>query len=290
MVDYLDSGTLSTADEIDAPPTVSIIMGAYNAGNTIREAIDSVIAQEFTDWEFIICDDNSDDDTLRICLEYATRHPGRFQVLSNERNLKLPATLNRCLSASRGRYIARMDADDRSAPDRLEKQIATLEAQPWIDLVGTAMQRFDTTEIGAKVQPPTCPDRNTLRRTLPFCHATIVARRRVYDVIGGYNESPRTSRGQDLELWFNFYEHGFVGINLQEPLYFVREDSAAIRRRQPKVRWNAFRTMVMGYRKLGYPIYCYIRPVLELSKILVPYSVQGWYRRWQTRQAKVRAS
>lgn len=274
-------------DTAGSSPAVSIIMGAYNAAKTIGEAIDSILAQEFTNWEFVICDDASDDNTLQICQEYASNYPGRFQILSNEKNQKLPATLNRCLSVAKGTYIARMDADDRSAPNRLAKQIVKLEEKPDIALVGTAMRRFNEEGIGARVLPPAYPNRNTLRTATPFCHATIVARREVYDVIGGYNESPRTARAEDVDLWFNFYQRGFVGINLIEPLYFVREDAAAIRRRQPKVRWNSFRTTVIGYRKLDYPIYCYIRPVLRLSKILVPYRAQHWYRRWQSWRDRV---
>ena len=290
MTEFFDMGESSEPDERSSPPTVSIIMGAYNAENTIREAIESILAQDFTDWEFIICDDASDDETLQICREYELLDPDRFHVLSNERNMKLPATLNRCLAVARGKYIARMDADDRSDPERLTRQVAKLESEPTIDLVGTAMQRFDSNGMGGRVVPPACPNRNTLRRSAPFCHATIVARRYVYEVVGGYNDSRRTARCEDLELWFDFYDSGFVGVNLQESLYFVREDLEAIRRRKPRTRWNSFRTTVIGYRKLGYPIYCYLRPALRLYKILVPYRLQHWYRRWQARQSSVRNS
>lgn len=267
-------------------PTVSIIMGAYNAASTIRAALDSILAQTFTDWEFIICDDSSSDDTLQICREYAAAHPGRFRVLTNERNMKLPATLNRCLSVARGKLIARMDADDLSTPARLALQVAFLESRPDVDLVGSSMQRFDRSGLGSLVVPVERPDRNTLRRRVPFCHATILARREVYEEIGGYNESTRTSRGQDVDLWFNFYRLEMVGFNLLEPLYMVREDAAAIRRRTATVRWNSFLTMVNGYRMLGYPIHWYVRPVLELGKVLVPFRAQQWYRRWQARRAE----
>src|SRR5690606_28979693 len=103
----------------------------------------------FTDWEFIICDDSSSDDTLQICREYAASHPGRFRVLTNERNMKLPAALNRCLSAARGKFIARMDADDLSTVTRLAMQVAYLESNPDVDLVGSSMQRFDHSGLGS---------------------------------------------------------------------------------------------------------------------------------------------
>lgn len=272
---------------LNSAPTVSIIMGAYNAASTIREALDSIVAQTFTDWEFIICDDSSSDDTLEICNAYVAAHPGRFQVLTNERNMKLSATLNRCLSVARGKFIARMDADDLSIPERLATQVVFLESHPDVDLVGSSMQRFDQAGLGSLVLPPEWPDRDTLRHAVPFCHATILARREVYERIGGYNESPRSTRGQDIDLWFNFYRLEFVGINLLEPLYMVREDTAAIRRRTAKVRWNSFLTMVNGYRMLGYPVYCYLVPTLQLGKALVPFQLQQRYRRWQAHRSEV---
>lgn len=269
----------------DKIPTVSIIMGAYNAEETIRESIDSILAQEFSDWEFVICDDGSSDDTLAICHEYATKNPTRFRVLTNERNMKLPAALNRCLAVAKGKYIARMDADDISAPDRLAKQVAVLDYRPGIDLVGTAMQRFDESGLGGLVTPPEKPDRYTLRRFIPFCHATIMARSSMYEKVGGYNESARTARSQDVDLWFRFFQHGFVGINLNEPLYLVREDLAAISRRTLKTRWNSFMITVNGYRMLNYPLHWYVRPFVRLSKVFIPFRAQKWYRNWQKHQA-----
>lgn len=262
-------------------PIVSIIMGAYNAETTVRAAVDSILAQGFTDWEFIICDDASTDATLEICRTYADEYPGRFQILANERNMKLPVTLNRCLAVARGKYIARMDADDISIPERLSKQVAVLDTNADIDLVGTGMQRFDGSELADVLIAPREPNRHTPYKTTPFFHATILARREVYERIGGYTEAARTARSEDIELWFKFFKLELVGRNIPEPLYLVRENLAAIKRRSLKVRWNSFRTTVIGYRSLGYPIYWYYRPVLQLCKGFVPFKVQLWYRHWQ---------
>lgn len=268
-------------------PTVSIIMGAYNAAETLHECVNSILAQEFTDWELIICDDGSSDDTLRICKKYAADHPDRFLILTNERNLKLAATLNRCLAVARGKYIARMDADDISTPDRLTRQVAILDSQSDVDLVGTAMQRFDETGMHSLVVPPERPDRNTLRRSVPFCHATVLARRAVFEQTGGYSEASRAERVEDVDLWFRFYSQGFVGINLSEPLYLVREDADAFRRRTVRARLNGFKTTIIGYRQLGYPAHCYLHPVRQLSKALVPTTVQRWYRHWQESPSRI---
>lgn len=262
-------------------PRVSIIMGVFNAEETLAEAIDSILAQSFDDWEIVLCDDGSRDDSLEICHRYARAHPDRFVVLKNAENIKLAATLNRCLVVARGSLIARMDADDISVPQRLERQVALLDSNPGVDLVGTSMRRFDENGPGDIVLAPRDPDRTTLRRAKPFNHATIVARREVYEELGGYDESRRAERCEDYDLWFRFFAHGFTGVNIVEPLYLVREDSSAFRRRTPVGRLNEFRTAVAGFRLLGYPVHWYIRPAVQLLKALVPTSLQRWFRRLQ---------
>ena len=94
---------------------ISIIMGAYNCEDTLSEAIDSIIQQTYKDWELIICDDGSKDNTLSIAKEYEKQYEN-IHVYKNEKNLGLNKTLNKCLSYAKGEYIARMDGDDISLP------------------------------------------------------------------------------------------------------------------------------------------------------------------------------
>lgn len=270
-------------------PRISIIMGVYNASATLREAVDSILNQSFEDWEFVICDDGSTDNSLDICNSYAQNYPGRFIILHNSQNIRLAATLNRCLAVTRGSLIARMDADDISNRYRLEKQVELLDTDPEIDLVGTAMRRFDENGLGTVVMPPSKPDRATLRKSKPFNHATIVARRNVYDAVGGYSEEQRAERCEDYDLWFRFYAQGFSGTNLTEPLYLVREDASAFRRRTVRGRFNEFFTAVVGFRLLRYPLLWYIHPTTQLLKALVPTPLQRKYRRFQSGRESARA-
>ena len=109
-------------------PKVSIIMGIFNCAETLPEAIDSVLAQTFSDWQLILCDDGSKDNTYGIAKEYQGRFPEKILLLQNERNMGLNHTLNRCLQVVSGEYVARMDGDDISLPTRLEKEAAFLDA------------------------------------------------------------------------------------------------------------------------------------------------------------------
>ena len=144
------------------------------------------------------------------------------------------------------------------------------------------MQRFSDEGLADIVTPVGSPDRWTMKSSVPFCHATIMARRGVFDALGGYLVAPRTRRAEDLDLWFRFFHAGLEGKNLAEPLYLVREDPNAIQRRTARSRFSStYLTTIAGYKLLGYPALAYARPTFALAKGLVPHSMVRAYRRWQ---------
>lgn len=263
---------------------ISILMGIYNCESTLPDAIESILAQTYENWELILCDDCSTDGTYAVAKAYADRFPEKILLLRNEKNSRLAFTLNHCLAHATGEFVARMDGDDKCLPERFEKQLAYLHAHPGAVLVGTAMQRFyNDGSLGAIASCPPTPDRFTPHHNGPsFNHATILAYKSVFDALGGYTVCPRTVRGQDRDLWFRFFNAGYQGVNMPDALYLVREDVEAIRRRTFHDRWISFRTEIYGYRLLHYPPHWYVMPVLRLSKALVPHRLQLLYRNWQT--------
>ena len=257
-------------------------MGIYNCGSTLAQAIDSILAQTYPDWELILCDDASTDGTVAVAKRYAARYPDKIKLLRNERHSYLAYSLNRCLEAASGEFAARMDGDDSSLPERFAKQVAFLEEHPEIAIVGTAMQRFDDDgSLGAVVRSEEYPDRDTPYRGNVFQHATILARKDVIEALGGYTVLPRTQRGQDIDLWFRFLHAGYKGANLPDVLYMVRENEQAFRRRTVHTRWINFQTTLYGYRLLGYPWYRYWKPVVQFLKVLVPVGIIRWFHKRQ---------
>ncbi len=270
---------------MDKMPKVSVIMGIYNCSNYLPKAIESIVNQTYTNWELILCDDASTDDTYEIAKEYAEKYLDKIILLRNEVNSKLSFTLNHCLEHATGEYVARMDADDLCVPERFEKQVEFLNEHQDIALVGTSMQRFSDEGLADILYALEKPDRYSLRSAMPFFHATIMMRKSAYDALGGYTVSKRTARGQDYDMWFRFYALGLTGANLQEPLYLVREDKAAIRRRTFKTRWNAYKTTRYGFKLLKYPKRWIIKPTLIfVFKSLCPYWIQDKYRAHQKRK------
>ncbi len=269
-------------------PLISVIMAVYNCEGTLTPAVNSIIGQTYTNWELVICDDASTDDTARILARLERElGPGQCKLLKNDVNRRLAFSLNRCLSVATGDYVARMDGDDISQPDRLARQMDYLVRHPEVHLLGTSMRRFSHAGEGEVIYPASPqPDRWTLGRSskAPFFHATILARKELYERLGGYTVAWRTQRAEDLDLWFRFFAAGYVGRNVPDPLYLVREDGAAIRRRTPQSRLGDFLIRVRGSWMLRYPPQAYLRCVVNLLKVLLPYKVFDWHRAWTRRR------
>lgn len=164
---------------------VSIIMACYNCEKTVNKAIDSILAQTYSNWVMICCDDGSTDDTLKILNGYKAKYPEKFVVIQNPGNKKLPYSLNHCLDNVHTEYVARMDADDWSKPERLEVQVAYLKEHPECDLVGTGIEVNDGTKKIASIIKTAHPTKETMLRQNAFSHATIMTYKRVYDALEG---------------------------------------------------------------------------------------------------------
>ena len=252
---------------MDTSKKISILMGIYNCAPTLREAIDSIIAQTYDNWEFIICDDGSRDESHAIALEYAEKDPRRFRIIQNEKNLGLNATLNKCLSLADGDYIARMDGDDISLPERFEKQVRFLNAHPEYAIVSTPMIFFDERGEWGRSKSIEIPQIRDFVYHAPFhCHAPCMIRREAFLKVDGYTEDKRLLRYEDCDLWYKLYSCGYRGYNLQEPLYMMRDDQNAFSRRTFSSRMRAVYVQWRGFRMIHMPLRYYPRLVISFLK------------------------
>lgn len=265
--------------------TISVIMATYNCEKTVEKAIDSILAQTYKEWVMIICDDGSTDNTVQILRRYEREYPGKFVIICNEENRKLPYSLNRCLQQVQTELVARMDGDDWSMPERLEKQVAFLKAHPEYDLVGTAMTVFDGEKCFASVVKICEPNRETIVKQNSFNHATIMTYKRVYDVLGGYSLEPMVLRVEDVDLWYRFFAAGFRGYNLPDELYVVLEDINAVKRRTILARFNGARTASRGRRLLGYRGWVCWKPYLGVLKAMVPLEISQIIHHYRLKKA-----
>ncbi len=206
----------------EEPPRVSILMPVYNNAETLAEALDSIRAQTFEDYELIVVNDGSTDASGEILRAYAAEDP-RIRLIDNPVNLGLTPNLNKAAAAAGGELLARHDADDVSAPQRLERQVAFLDAHPEIAAVGAYVKLMDEYgRVCADWRTPTTPSdvRAALGRgECCFCHGVVLMRTSVFRLLEGYRES--FVLAEDFDLWLRMSER-FQMTNLPEFLYVVR--------------------------------------------------------------------
>lgn len=246
-------------------PTISIISGIYNCADTLPEAVESILAQTVTDWEWILCDDASIDDTYTVAKEYADKYPGKFILIRNDKNMGLNYTLNRCLEHTRGQYIARMDGDDVCAFSRFAEELRCLEENPNIAIVSTDMRFFDETGIWGRISHPEFPENKDFLAGSPFCHAPCMVRKEAYDAVGGYSVGKKLLRVEDYHLWIKMYAKGFRGRNIPLPLYKMRDGRDAYSRRKFRYRINEAYVRLWAVKELKLPFYTAIyalRPII----------------------------
>ena len=228
---------------------ISIIMGIRNGGARFIEAVKSIEAQTYTDWEFVICDDGSTDDTYDKLLQYAHDKPN-YKIIRNEKNLGLAATLNHCLEYCTGQYIARMDDDDFSYPDRFEKQIGYLELHPEISFISSSADIYDGKKItGQRILLPN-PSKKDLVYGSHFIHPATMFRAEALRAVGGYRVCKATMRGQDYDLFMRLYGAGYQGANITDPLFRYTEDRANFKRRTFKARIGEMKIRIHGYKAM----------------------------------------
>jgi len=203
-------------------------MSVYNGERHLREAIESILNQTFTDFEFIIIDDGSSDGSLNIIRSY---EDPRIKLICNTKNIGLTDSLNIGVRIARGTFIARMDADDISLPTRFEEQIVYLKKNPGISILGTDVQLINHKgDIIRRKNNPLFPTRpNLISWTLFFrsCvnHPTVMARKNVYEKIGGYRTSFRYA--QDYDLWLRAAEEHSIS-NIPRELVKLRKHSESL--------------------------------------------------------------
>lgn len=190
----------------DEFPLVSVIITVYNGERYLRDAIDSILAQTYTNFEIIAVNDGSTDKTGEVLDSYSDK---RLRIFEESRQGRVKS-LNQSLRLSRGVYIAIQDADDLSLPNRLEIQVKFLEAHP--EIAGVGCYVYFMNEEGNKFQIQR--DKNAL------IHGSMMFRRSVIDVIGMYNEE--FIHAEDYEFCLRMVQR-FKLVNLPLPLYIVRE-------------------------------------------------------------------
>ena len=235
-------------------PLVTVLMPVYNGGAFLREAIDSVLAQTYTDFVFLIINDGSTDNTENIILSY---NDSRIQYVRNEENLKLIKTLNKGLSLVTTKYVARMDADDICVPTRLERQIEYMEDHPQVGLLGTWCQNIGKNNIST-VQNVESHDQEINHEQICFkqlyqiqiVHPSCMMRMSVLQMLDGWFDETFL-HAEDYEL-FTRMSHVTILANIPEVLHLYRKhDNAVSVLYNKEQKQNSHRVIAREFKMLG---------------------------------------
>ena len=244
---------------VDIP--VTVLMPVYNAELYLREAIESILNQTFTDFEFLIINDGSTDSSKDIIASY---QDSRIRYVENESNLKLIATLNRGIELAKGTYIARMDADDISMPDRLEKLYTFMELHPEVGLCGSWFENFTEKGRGCIVKYAT--DDSTIRlkqlHQIHLSHGTCIFRTKVL-TNNNLFFNPEFIHAEDYELWTRMAKYTKFA-NIPFMLYRVRNNGDSVSNKYTGIQnsntrriiINQFTYLKSDFNNDDFEIYC----------------------------------
>ena len=215
---------------------ISVLMPVYNAEKYLKSAIDSILSQTYSDFEFVIVDDCSSDSSSSIIESYSDK---RIVFLKNEQNSGVAITLNRGLQMCHGEYIARMDSDDISRPERFAKQLAFLEEHPDVAVVTCGVRSFcgerTISEGGwTSIEPEKI--KKDLFFSCALAHPTVMMRKSVIDDLGGY--APEYNGLEDYELWCRVTEKYKIA-SVGEVLFEYRVHEGQVSKKPPESVKNA---------------------------------------------------
>jgi len=249
---------------------VSVIMSVYNDEKYLHESIDSILKQTYSNLEFLILDDCSTDNSLKIITDYSLSD-SRIRIFKNKKNKGLTKNLNFLIKSSRGDYIARMDADDISTLNRIRIQVDRFKENSDLDVLGGSAHEFINfkTLLTIRTYPTTFEGvKKQICMSSPLCHPTVMFKKSVFENGVLYNEKYKTT--QDLELWFRLIINNYVISNMPEVLIYFRLNPDLPRRRSRKKAINEFKIYTRGIFKMFGFSFRLVFPFVRLFTRLLP--------------------
>ncbi|MFA6361313.1 MAG: glycosyltransferase family 2 protein [Candidatus Shapirobacteria bacterium] len=249
-------------------PLVSVIMPVYNPGIYLVDAIESILNQTFSNFELIVVDDGSTDDSWKIIKSYSKKD-SRIIVIKNKINLGVSLTSNIAISQAKGKFLARMDADDISTPDRLYKQVNFLKRNPKTIVVGGQCTIIDENNqiIGLKKFPTT--EKQILDMifwAVPIQQGYMMINRSLLPKNFVWY-SPSKFSAEEVDLYFNLLKFGRFA-NLSDNLYFYRQISTSLSHQNPKKTfWVTLKSRLNAVKKGFKPSFFAV--IINLIQIMV---------------------
>ena len=218
-------------------PLISVVMPARNAAKTLAATLDSLVAQTFKDFDVVVVNDASSDETPHIAEGYCNRLS--LKVVSVQENQGVAKSINMGIAQSDSEFIVRLDSDDLARADRLDKQVAFMQANAAIDVCGSHMDVFsDEDDSRYVLAHPTvnAEIKTAFTQRCAIAHPSVIARRSFFDSVGLYD--PRFDFAEDYELWCRASLLGKQFANIGEPLTHYRRHSGQVTRQKAQLQFG----------------------------------------------------
>lgn len=258
--------------EMNKEPLISVIMGVYNDQRFLKEAIESILCQTYKNFEFIICNDCSADQSTKI-LEKYKKIDNRITIINNKKNMGLAASLNRCIDISKGDYIARMDSDDRALSDRFSIQVEYLNEHPDTSVIGTNVYYIDNSSNRySKTEFPHMKSislKEAVKQT-SLIHPSVMMRKEAILNVNKYTVTELTCRAEDYDLWCKMKEKRMVLETIGDYLLEYREDESGIKKRKYVYRIQEAKLKFYWMKRTGMTKYLFIYALKPLIIGMIP--------------------
>lgn len=233
-------------------PAITVVMPAYNAERYIAPAIESILSQTFKNFELLIADDASTDKTLSIIKRYQ-RKDSRIKVAVNKTNLQIARSLNKLIELARSEFIARMDADDVSFPERLRLQYDLIREDPETAVVGADMIVVDKNMLPISKREYPSNDgglKEVMFRYSPFAHPVVMFRKKAFQEFGGYDVNLVPC--EDIDLWFRIGSKYKLASIVKPLLYYRIVPYSNSMKSLKDLELLGFRVKLKAIREYGY--------------------------------------
>ena len=243
-------------------PTVSIIMPVYNAEKYVAQAVESVLKQSFSDFEFLIFDDGCTDKSIEIIQQFKDK---RIQIFSDGKNSGIVKRLNFLIKKSTGQYIARMDADDIWYPEKLEKQILFLSNHHNVMMVACFAEFIDENNLKAKINFKQYYLFKDIKKHLPnhnfIIHSSVVFKKNVFNIIGLYRD--KYLHAEDYDMWLRFLKQNIPFSILNKTLIKYRFSNQSINHKYSKEQNKNVIKLKLNFYKSHHFHWFYIKELIK---------------------------
>lgn len=231
-------------------PEISVLMGVYYRRPDIRllvRSVQSILTQTVQDIELLICDDGSTEEAAAY-LDELSKRDTRIRMVREGRLFSLSEKLNACLTVAKGQWVARMDDDDFSHPDRFRQQLDYLDSHPEVEFVGCNVNLFLDGQLLGIRRLPERPEIKDFYITQPYIHPALMFKRDILLDVQGYSQDKHCLLCEDYDLLLRLYENGYSGANIQKVLFDYTLSDSLNSRRAFKYRINE---MITRYRRFS---------------------------------------